>query len=88
MLALFVRTCVIYSCDVNLGVLIGWRLPHNSSSKFISVTFIATFVRFVTTSLVCDNKNNGDKLHSRKSMWAADEKLIINELGPTWVSDV
>ena len=29
-----------------------------------------------------ENKNNGDKLHRRKSMRAADEKLIINELGP------
>ena len=27
-------------------------------------------------------KNNGDKLRRRKSMQAADEKLIINELGP------
>ena len=49
---------------------------------FISVTFIATLIRFVTTSLVCENKNNGDKLHRRKSMQAADKKLIINELGP------
>ena len=39
-------------------------------------------IRFVTTTLVCENKNNGDKLHHKKSMWAADEKLIINELGP------
>ena len=36
---------------------------------------IGTLIRFVTTSLVCDN------LHRRKSMRAADEKLIINELG-------
>ena len=48
---------------------------------FISVTFIAMLIRFVTTSLVCENKNNGDKLHRRKSRRAADEKLIINELG-------
>ena len=49
-----------------------------------SVTLIATLIRFVTTSsLVCENKNNGDKLHRRKSMRAADEKLIIiDELGP------
>ena len=49
----------------------------------ITVTFNATLIRFVTMlSLVCENKNNGDKLHRRKSMRAADEKLIINELGP------
>ena len=28
------------------------------------------------------NKNNGDKFYRRKPMWATDEKLIINELGP------
>ena len=49
---------------------------------FVSVTFIATLIRFVTTSLVYENKNNGDKFYRRKSMWAAGEKLIINELGP------
>ena len=51
-------------------------------NMFISVTFIATctLIRFVTTSLVCEN--NGDKLHRRKSMRAAGKKLIINELGP------
>ena len=38
-------------------------------------------IRLVTMSLVCENKNNGDKLYHRKSMRAADEKLIINELG-------
>ena len=32
--------------------------------------------------LVCENQNHGDKLHRRKTMWATDEKLIINELGP------
>ena len=51
-------------------------------NMFVSVRFIATLIRFVTMSLVCENKNNGDKLHRRKSMQAADEKLIINELGP------
>ena len=45
-------------------------------------TFIVTLIRFVCTSLVCENKNDGDKFYRRKSMWAADEKLIINELGP------
>ena len=53
---------------------------------FISVTFIAMLSRFVTMSLVCEYKNNGDKLHRRKSMQAADEKLIINKLGPYLVS--
>ena len=39
-------------------------------------------------------KNNGDKLWRRKSIRAADEKLIINELGPNitvtllWFVDV
>ena len=28
------------------------------------------------------NKNNGDKFYRRKFMWVADEKLIINEVGP------
>ena len=41
---------------------------------FISVTFIATLIRFVTMSLVCENKSNGDKLYCRKSMRVADEK--------------
>ena len=57
-------------------------------NMFISVTFIATLIRFITTSLVCENKNNSDKLHHRKSMQAADEKLIINELGPNVSSSV
>ena len=39
-------------------------------------------LRFVTMSLVRENKNNGDKLYRRKSTRAADEKLIINELRP------
>ena len=34
------------------------------------------------TSLICANKNNGNKFYHRKSMQAVDEKLIINELGP------
>ena len=46
---------------------------------FVSVTFIATLTRLVTTLLVYENK---DKFDHRKSMRAADEKLIINELGP------
>ena len=49
---------------------------------FVCVTFIATLIRFVTTPLVYEIKNNGDRFYCRKSMRAADEKLIINELGP------
>ena len=53
---------------------------------FVRVTFINMLMmpiaRICLTSLVCANKNNGDKFYRRKSMWAVDEKLIINELGP------
>ena len=49
---------------------------------FVSVSFITTLIRFVTTSLVYEIKNNGDKFYCRKSMRVADEKLIINKLGP------
>ena len=42
--------------------------------------FIATLIRFIPTSLVYEDGNNGDKLCHRKSMRAADEKLIINKL--------
>ena len=48
---------------------------------FVSVTFIATLIRFVTTSLVYKNKVMVDKFYRRKFMRAADEKLITNELG-------
>ena len=50
---------------------------------FVCVTFIATLIWFVTTPLIYEIKNNGDKFYRRKSMRAADEKLIINELGPS-----
>ena len=43
---------------------------------------IVALVRFVRTSLVCENQNNADKFHRRKFIRAADEKLIINKLGP------
>ena len=49
---------------------------------FVSVMFIATLIRFVTTLLVYHIKNDGDEFYLRKSMRAADEKLIINKLGP------
>ena len=42
-------------------------------NMFVSVTFIATLIQFVTTSLVYKIK-----FYRRKSMWAADEKPIIN----------
>ena len=49
---------------------------------FVSVTF-TTLIRFITTLLAYEkNNNNGDKFDPRKSMLAADEKLIIKELGP------
>ena len=44
--------------------------------------FIAMLIRFVTMSLVYKIINNGDKFYHGKSMRAADEKPIINELGP------
>ena len=37
---------------------------------------------FKLMSLICANKDNGIKFCLRKSMWAVDEKLIINELRP------
>ena len=49
---------------------------------FVSVTFIATLIRFVTMSLVYKNKSNGDKFYRRKFMRAVNGKLITNELGP------
>ena len=33
-------------------------------------------------SLVSENTNNGDKFYRRKFIWATNEKLIINKLGP------
>ena len=50
--------------------------------RHVSITFIATLIRFVTMPLVYEMKNNSDKFYHRRSMWAADETLIINELGP------
>ena len=47
----------------------------------ISVTFISALIRFLTTSYSSRAKKN-DKLHRRKFTRAADEKLIINGLGP------
>ena len=47
--------------------------------KHASVTFIAMLIWFVTLSLVYEIKN---KFYHRKSMQAADKKLISNELGP------
>ena len=47
-----------------------------STDMFVCVTFIATLIRFVTTLLVHEKKNNGDKLCCIKSMRVADEKLV------------
>ena len=48
--------------------------------RHISVTLIG----LVSTPLVpyVKKKNNGDKFYHRKSMRVADEKLIINKVGP------
>ena len=49
---------------------------------FVSVSFIATLIWFVTMLLVYKNfKKNGDKFYCRKSMQAADEKLISMNWG-------
>ena len=45
-------------------------------------------IRFVPTLLAYINKNKGDKFYCRKSMQAADEKLIISELGPYQVEGI
>ena len=49
-------------------------------------TFIAMLIWFVIMSLEDEVQNNGDKFYRRKSMWAADEKLIMNELGTNYAA--
>ena len=49
---------------------------------FVSVTSITMLIQFVCMPLVGKNKSNGEKFYHRKLMWVADEKLIINKLGP------
>ena len=49
------------------------------TATFVSVTFIATLIRFICMLLVCENKNNGGKYYHRKFMQAANEKLIITQ---------
>ena len=39
-------------------------------------------IHFVCMPLVGKKKINGEKFYHRKLMWVADEKLIINKLGP------
>ena len=39
-------------------------------------------IQFVCMPLVGKNKSNGEKFYHRKLMLVADEKLIINKLGP------
>ena len=58
-------------------------LCGRETCTFVGVAFIAALIRFIPTSLAYKNKNNGDKSYRRKSMRAANEKLIIiNKLGP------
>ena len=63
---------VLWHCRVILLDAVQWR------DTLVNVMLIATLIRFVTMSLIDENKN---KFYRRKSMGAADEKLIINELG-------
>ena len=53
-----------------------------SRRTFVGVMFVAMLIHFITMLLVYKIRNNGNKFYRRKFMWAADEKLIINELGP------
>ena len=62
--------------DIPIAEGLFWML----CSRYVSVTLIVTLIRLVRTPLLCTNKNNGDKFYRRKSMWAANEKVIINEL--------
>ena len=64
---------VICHCRRVLLDAVQWR------DTFVGVTFTATLIQFVTTVLVCEND---DKFDCRKSIRAADEKLIINKLWP------
>ena len=50
----------------------------------MGVAFITALIRFVPTSLVYENRNNGDKFYHRKSMQAADEKLN-QRIGPFFI---
>ena len=52
------------------------------TDTFVSITITIFAFWFVRMSLVCENKNNGEKFYRRNFMRAADEKQIINELGP------
>ena len=44
-----------------------------------------TLIWFITTSLVYENKNNGDKIYRRKSMQAVNEKPISYSAKFSWV---
>ena len=66
---------VLCHCRRILLDAVQWR------DTLVDVMLIATLIRFVTMSLIDENKNNGDKFYRRKSMGVANEKLIINELG-------
>ena len=63
-------TLVLCHCRRVLFDAVQWR------DTFVSVTFIPTLIWFITVVSM-----NGDKFDFRKSMWAADEKVIINNWG-------
>ena len=63
-------TLVIHDCRRVLLDAVQWRDP------FISATLIATPIWFLTTMLVCETQIMVIKFDRRKSMRAADEKLI------------
>ena len=61
-------TLVIHNCRKVCLDAVQWR-----------DTYVSAYIHhyaypgFVTTLLVYENKNNGDKLDRRKSMWTVDE---------------
>ena len=55
-----------------------WMLCSRQTRFLISCYRYAYLVHSYISS-------NGDKFHPRKFTWAADEKQIINELGPKLV---
>ena len=52
-----------------------------SRQTFVSVMFVAMLIAH-SYIVSMENKNNGDKFYCIKFMQVADEKLIINKLGP------
>ena len=76
----------------SIASMLRWRWDHskiNACNMHNHTLYWAAYcssypVRYyiVTTLLVCEDKNNGDKFYRRKSMRVTDEKLIINKLSP------